>query len=301
MLPPIKVFKPIRSNNDNVNKNKNTSRKRARSSPISPENLARLSPENRARLSKTAENEEKEDRQADLEGIYFKVDNFPLTEEDILHKNYDATKYYVKTNLLNNERKPFSEETAYLIKDIFILDETAKEYLSPLLFQFFKDEKVYQVFDGTGIDLNYLDKDTYVKNRARIEQTLFEALQFLHSKHILHRDITPDNMVWNADSTRAKLIDLDLLVKLQPNTTVYLAKNSYGTIPSRGEKINSLSRRFTKNRNVYGLEISLAILDEVHGLSPRIQIPTNIKNKYTSKPVKGGALSKNKTQRKRKV
>lgn len=295
MLAPIKSFKPIKKSNDN----NNVSRKRARSSPISPENLMRLSPENKHKISKNAEQEEKEELEESMKELYFKEYGVDLTEEDILQNKYDTTKYFVKKQIFNNEYKPFSEETAYLLKDIFQSDKSAKNFLSPLLFQFFKDNIVYQVYDGTAKDLSLIDKKTYLENRATIEKTLFDAIKYLHNKNILHRDITPDNIVWDDSSKRAKLIDLDLLVKIQPNTVTFIGQNSFGTIPRRGEKINSFNRHFTKNRNIYGAEISLAILNEFHGLEASIKIPENIKRKYNV--FKGGMKKKSKTRKNRKV
>jgi serine/threonine protein kinase len=119
-----------------------------------------------------------------------------------------------------------------------------ENYLVPLLSQTIEEStkfnlkthsnikilEIIQKFPMIGKDLTQIDGETYRTNRDTIIQTLSEAVNFLHINGVLHRDIKPDNIVW--DGERARLIDFD-------------------NIARDGERRNYFGGSFPKNMSIF--------------------------------------------------
>jgi serine/threonine protein kinase len=139
--------------------------------------------------------------------------------------------------------------SAIILKELNENNIILEHYLAPLLSQKFDGSYIVQTFPMIGNDLTQIDRDTYRENRTTIQKTLLEAVSFLHSRGIIHRDIKPDNVVW--DGARSRLIDFDNIVRIGS------ARNNFGgTIP----RLNS-STRFTTDYDLYCAKVTIQALD----------------------------------------
>jgi serine/threonine protein kinase len=152
----------------------------------------------------------------------------------------------IKTKTLERSRrgsalllKELNNDTASIVLEL---------YLVPLLSQTYDGTYIVQTFPMIGSDLTQIDRETYRTNREIIKKTLREAVDFLHSRGILHRDIKPDNVVW--DGKRARLIDFDNIVRIGS-----LRNNFGGTIPRKN------STGFTPDYDIYCANLTIQALD----------------------------------------
>lgn len=144
-------------------------------------------------------------------------------------------------------------ESAKILKSLQTVPDVTN-YLVPLLTQeaqeFHNHYTIIQTFPVLGKDLTLLGSDVYKKNRDRIQETLYEAITFLHKQDILHCDIKPENIIWDPVAERSKLIDLDTLSYKGSSPMNLGSTISKTNIPP-----------FDENHDLYGAEVSIQAMD----------------------------------------
>ena len=126
---------------------------------------------------------------------------------------YSGLEYAVKII----EKRPGSFLRSKLLKEIEIYHMCSGQDNIIQLVEFFEEEdKFYLVFEKLhgGPLLEHIQRRKCLTEAeaSLIVRSLAEALQFLHSRGIAHRDVKPDNVlcVSAEDATRVKLCDFDL-------------------------------------------------------------------------------------------
>merc|ERR1711981_373147 len=126
---------------------------------------------------------------------------------------YDGEEYAVKII----EKKPGTFQRSKLLKEIEIYHMCRGQTNIIQLLEFFEEEdKFYLVFEklNGGPLLEHIQRRKFFTESegSTIVRNLAEALQFLHSRGIAHRDVKPDNVLCvSSDQTEeVKLCDFDL-------------------------------------------------------------------------------------------
>lgn len=89
---------------------------------------------------------------------------------------------------------------------------------------------ILEYFDGVSLQ-DYLHKDNFSHKEARsIASQIADALTYIHSKQIIHKDLKPSNILVSHKGTNVKLIDFNLadsdqfvVLKNPGGTTKYMA------------------------------------------------------------------------------
>jgi serine/threonine protein kinase len=82
--------------------------------------------------------------------------------------------------------------------------------------KFFKDPSCYLVMEkaqGVGLDQVNL-KSLSLREIKRIIRQLLEGVSYLHSVGVCHRDIKPDNLIFDFETGNVKLIDFNTANKI---------------------------------------------------------------------------------------
>ena len=222
--------------------------------PVTPPPLLKLG-------SRSKEDEEK--LKSDIDYFADGID-----PEEIKEMTFDGSlppNYYLKVIDL---REGLVKITVLkLIKKIFKEDSVnASKYLSPLIAQFVDKKIVYQIFLNSGTDLAMLDNTIYReirlprlgtngKMRSLLVDSLHEAINYLHNKNIVHRDIAHGNIVWNSELNKVFLIDLDNLRELDKDG-IYTRNQFAGTYAS----VNN-DKVFSKKRDLSDADIAIKVMD----------------------------------------
>ncbi|MEJ2407017.1 MAG: diguanylate cyclase [Candidatus Thiodiazotropha sp.] len=67
---------------------------------------------------------------------------------------------------------------------------------------------VLEDFAGTSLDRILRDKRPDLKESVHIALKVIEAMEAMHTKQVVHKDINPANIIWNRESGEVKLVDL---------------------------------------------------------------------------------------------
>jgi len=139
---------------------------------------------------------------------------------------YDGEEYAVKII----EKKPGTFQRSKLLKEIEIYHMCRGQTNIIQLIEFFEEEdKFYLVFEklNGGPLLEHIQRRKFFTESegSTIVRNLAEAIQFLHSRGIAHRDVKPDNVLCvNSDQTEeVKLCDFDLCSEPSYSSTPYLS------------------------------------------------------------------------------
>merc|ERR1711944_58449 len=150
---------------------------------------------------------------------------------------YDGEEYAVKII----QKKPGTFQRSKLLKEIEIYHMCRGQRNIIQLIEFFEEEdKFYLVFEklNGGPLLEHIQRRKFFteSEASTIVRNLAEAVQFLHSRGIAHRDIKPDNVLCiSTDQTEeVKLCDFDLC-----SDPAYSHLNSL-TTPSLSTPVGSL-------------------------------------------------------------
>jgi len=112
-----------------------------------------------------------------------------------------------------------------------MLESLDSENIVKPLDYFFEDHRCFLVLEhieGCTLRQLILDKGALTEEAARrFAEDMCDILQYLHGKGIIHRDVTPDNLIVTA-SGALKLIDFNVAQQVQSNTTGTIAgKHAY--------------------------------------------------------------------------
>lgn len=112
--------------------------------------------------------------------------------EHKITKQHVAVKFIHKDKLIENSK---------LVKDITILKQIHHTHIARVFDVFFTDEYLQLIsesFEDIGLQLYdeicQREKFTEIHVKELLKQIL-DALAYLHSKHIAHRDITPEHII----------------------------------------------------------------------------------------------------------
>ena len=146
---------------------------------------------------------------------------------------YTGVEYAVKII----EKKPGTFVRRKLLKEIEIYHMCQGQKNITQLVEFFEeDDKVYLVFEKLhgGPLLEHIQRRKFLteSEASNIIRNLAEALMFLHSRGIAHRDLKPDNVlcVSSDDTENVKLCDFDLCSDLQQSITTPALNTPVGSL-----------------------------------------------------------------------
>jgi len=135
------------------------------------------------------------------------------------------------------EKKPGTFVRRKLLKEIEIYHMCQGQKNITQLVEFFEeDDKVYLVFEKLhgGPLLEHIQRRKFLteSEASNIIRHLAEALMFLHSRGIAHRDLKPDNVlcVSSEDTENVKLCDFDLCSDLQQTITTPALSTPVGSL-----------------------------------------------------------------------
>merc|ERR1719481_1465793 len=146
---------------------------------------------------------------------------------------YTGVEYAVKII----EKRPGTFVRRKLLKEIEIYHMCHGQKNITQLVEFFEeDDKVYLVFEKLhgGPLLEHIQRRKFLteSEASNIIRNLAEALMFLHSRGIAHRDLKPDNVlcVSSDDTENVKLCDFDLCSDLQQSITTPALSTPVGSL-----------------------------------------------------------------------
>ncbi|TPX37553.1 hypothetical protein SmJEL517_g00627 [Synchytrium microbalum] len=136
-------------------------------------------------------------------------------------------KYALKC--INKERSIADKAAIHIIQERNLLEELRHSNIIKLCFSFQDSENMYMVLDlMPGGDLRFHLKKPFSEDATRIiVAEISSALDYLHARRIVHRDVKPDNVLLDAQG-HAVLTDFNIAVRLRNDKPL---KSIAGTEP----------------------------------------------------------------------
>ena len=78
---------------------------------------------------------------------------------------------------------------------------------------------ILEDFGGESLEIHLSDKKTDIKISLSLAIQMTEALEEVHSYHIIHKDINPSNFIWNPETDQLKIIDFGMSTELPREKT----------------------------------------------------------------------------------
>lgn len=154
-----------------------------------------------------------------------------------LTQNSKKEKYAIKKTILTNSNRDITFNELEVLKKISSYEDSS-EYISRYIDHFlYKDNIMYILQDyiqgpTLRVYINTIRKWN-LKSKWTLLINLVEMLNYVHSKNVAHKDIKPENIIYEKNSKTLKLIDFGLSCYIYPcfdfqGTLEYMYLESFG-------------------------------------------------------------------------
>ena len=145
---------------------------------------------------------------------------------------HTQTKREYAIKILDKRRIIEMKQQRHVQNEKKILNQIAHPFIISLLYYFEDNASIYFIFELLEQGCEFFDL-LRIYDRLNVIQCAFYAAQivlifeYLHSKHIIFRDLKPENLMYSSDGY-LKLIDFGFAKQVSPNTD-YLTQTVCGT------------------------------------------------------------------------
>ena len=145
-----------------------------------------------------------------------------------------------------------------LVREIEILSELDHPYISKLHEVYDEQDHITLIMDRCqGIDLlKHMSRNVMSSREvASVTKQLLQALSYVHRKGFAHRDIKPNNILYDPEAKVIKLIDFGIATQVSPDT---MCSDMVGTLVFLAPEV--LRRRYNEKCDVWSVGIMLFMM-----------------------------------------
>ncbi len=130
-----------------------------------------------------------------------------------------------------------------------ILDKLGSHPQIPQLLAYFEQNQefylVQELIPGQSLDEELLQiKEPWPEKKVvELLQQLLPVLEYIHSQHVIHRDVKPSNIIRSAADQKLVLIDFGAVKEINPQTSITTMQSSSSSTYASGEQTIAIGTR----------------------------------------------------------
>ncbi|MFI5302109.1 MAG: serine/threonine protein kinase, partial [Polyangiales bacterium] len=127
-------------------------------------------------------------------------------------RSSDGQRVVIKTT---GDRRPSSPRIASFVRERRLIDKAQGDRVVRLLGSFEHEGAPALVLeDFGGVSLDRVSSELSLLDRLKLASDIARAIEAVHGRGVIHKDINPSNLVWNRETSTLKIVDFGLATDL---------------------------------------------------------------------------------------